>query len=238
MVIFELKLLVGVGLQVWGSVVEQVCGLVVEVVGWLCLVLVEQGQVLLVVFGGCSLVVFFEVLSEELLDWLWIIFSLVDECWVLELYVDSNVGLVCCYLFCGEVVKVCFIGFYQLVVSLEEVVELVDYYLYELLLLIDVLVFGMGDDGYIVLLFLNSFGLDLVMDFQGMCCCLLMWVLSVLYQCLILLCVVLVVVKVQLLVIQGQFKLVILNVVLVVEDEWWMLVCVFFCVLLMIYWYF
>lgn len=185
-----------------------------DVDGWIEVVVVEMvcifnydinevGCVCILLFGGIMLVLVYQVLVELDVYWDWVEVSLVDECWLLLQDCDSNVWLVCEYLFkCIEGV------YFDLLVwigkLLFECVYIVNLQV-QYSQLLSLVVLGMGNDGYIVLLFfglkdfvcvLESILFYVVLDVIGclgvnqwlLCIMLILYGLCQCCQCLLLLC--------------------------------------------------
>lgn len=162
----------------------------------MCVVFVDIfGEVIVMVFGGLILFLIFVELVKVLFDWLCFVVWLGDDCIVVEDYLVSNVGCIC-VLF--ELVGVC-------IVLLVEGVELLCFVL---------VWFGMGNDGYVVLLFFN---IDLCVDVLSV----VLWFMfdlllfEVLFDWLSLIIFVLVCSDVLVFVVCGEEKVVLFCVVMV-----------------------
>ncbi len=219
MAISEPKLAEGMAWKTWNNAAEQARGLAQAVADALREALIERGRALLVVSGGRSPVAFLEALSGAVLDWSKVAVSLADERWVPESHPDSNAGLLRRHLFKGAAAKAQFIGIYQAAASLEEAADKADRYLNELMLPIDVLVLGMGDDGHTASLFPGSTNLVEALDPAGTRRCLPMWAPTVPHQRLTLTRAVLQGARVQILAIQGESKLATLSQALSDNDD-------------------
>lgn len=183
--------------DVWIEVV------VVEMVEFFNQEIIVFGCVCMLLFGGIMLVLVYQVLVELDVYWDCVEVSLVDECWLFLQDCDSNVWLVCeSFFMCVEGVYfdlLVWVG--KLLVECVYIVNLQVQYSQWLCLS----VLGMGNDGYIVLLFfgfcdlvcvVDSILFYVVLDVIGclgvnqwlLCIILILYGFGQSWQCLLLLC--------------------------------------------------
>lgn len=118
----------------------------------------------LVVSGGSTPLPFFEALREKPLDWARIDVLLADERWVPENHEDSNSRLVKDNLLQGPASEANFLSLKQPGETPSDGLAAVEAALEDLLLPLDVLILGMGNDGHTASLFPDAPELDRALD--------------------------------------------------------------------------
>lgn len=195
-----------------------------------------HGAASLVVSGGRSPARFFEVLSEQELDWEKVLISLADERWVPIDDPQSNAGLVRRHLLRSRAAHAKFIGLYQPAASLEAAAHMANEALAILPVPIDVLVLGMGSDGHTASLFPGSPNLASALDPECPRRCLPMQAPSEPSQRLTMTLPLLASARLVLLQIEGEAKLATLREALAGDDVMQMPIRAFLHSPLEIYW--
>ncbi len=124
------------------------------------------------VSGGRTPMALFERLSHCDIEWNKVTVTLVDERWVPEQHPDSNAGLVKTRLLKGRASHARFVGLKTAEADPFAAATQLDRVLGSLMLPLDVVVLGMGDDGHTASFFQGARGVEQALDPQtGRLCC-------------------------------------------------------------------
>lgn len=118
----------------------------------------------LAVSGGSTPLALFDRLSRSDIEWDKVTVTLVDERWVAEQHPDSNAGLVKNRLLKNKAAYASFVGFKTTQPDPFQAASTLHDSLTHLVLPLDVVVLGMGEDGHTASFFAESPGVDQAMD--------------------------------------------------------------------------